>query len=143
MADGLITSWEHLTAILAHCYICCAFQWLKKIVNIGNQLPVFSASSFVMSPPRPNIAAASRAILGFLLAFAILFSAIDAHSIQFSMSYKLKKSTSYYRSTLLVAYTKASEYMKSENKRVLLQLIVNNLPALYSDSSFYCLLLQP
>ena len=58
---------------------------------VGNQLPVISASS-VMPPPRPNIAAAaSQVILAFLVAFAILFSAINAHLLQLSMLYKLKE----------------------------------------------------
>ena len=56
---------------------------------VGNQLPAISASSFVLLPPRPNIAAASRVILDFLVAFAILFAAIDAHPIQLSMLYCL------------------------------------------------------
>ena len=73
---------------------------------VGNQLPVIFASSLVMPPPRPNIAATSQVILGCLVAFTILFSAINAHSIQLSMLYKLKKSTKNYLSLLLVAYIK-------------------------------------
>ena len=55
--------------------------------------------------PPPNIPAASQVILGFLVVFAILFSAIDAYSIQLTMLYKLKKNTSNYLSPLLVAYS--------------------------------------
>ena len=74
-------------------------------------------------------------IIGFLVAFAILFSAIDAQSIQLTMFYKLKKSTSDYLSPLLVAYMKVSVYMKSGNKRVLLELIACNLTVLYLGRS--------
>ena len=34
MVDDLITFWEYLTAISAHCDIHCAFQEWKKTVNI-------------------------------------------------------------------------------------------------------------
>ena len=34
MAEDLITSWENLIAISAHCNIYRAFQEQKKIVNI-------------------------------------------------------------------------------------------------------------
>ena len=54
-----------------------------------------------MTPP--NIPAASQVILDFLVVFGILFSAIDAYSIQLTMLYKLKKNTSNYLSPLLVA----------------------------------------
>ena len=80
---------------------------------VSNQLPVISASSLVMPPPRLNIAAASQVILGFLVAFTILFSAIDAHSTQLSMLYKLKKSTSNYLSPLLVESPSATYCLQS------------------------------